>query len=169
MVVTPVFVMRVLFGLFLVNEMVVVLRSTPEEKAQIIYPRFFPLPVLLLLLPFFWAVSLPSWLGWTLAILQAIGLLLEGAAEIQLARAKAFSIVPRQASEVEHTGLYRFLEHPIYLGLLLQMIAWGVLMPVALIGALLSYEGLRRMIRAERAHLAESNLKHRGIDSALWG
>lgn len=169
MAVTPVLVMRVLFGLFLLNEMIVVLRSTPEEKAQIIYPRFFPLPVLLMLLPFFWALSLPSWLGWTLALLQAIGLLLEVASEIQLARAKAFSIVPRQASELEQTGIYRFLEHPIYLGLLLQMIVWSVLMPVALLGALLSYEGLRRMIRAERAHLAASNLKHRGIDSVLWG
>jgi protein-S-isoprenylcysteine O-methyltransferase Ste14 len=166
---THVLVMRVLFGLFLVNEMIVVVGSTPEEKAQIIYPRFMPLPVLLLLLPFAWAVALPPWIGWGLALIQAGGLGLEVASEIQLSRARAFSIVPGSPAKLQQAGSYRFLENPIYVGMILQMVAWSVLMPVAFIGALLNYEGLRRMVRAERAHLAASNLEHRGIDRVLWG
>jgi protein-S-isoprenylcysteine O-methyltransferase Ste14 len=161
-------VMRVLFGLLLVNEAIVLLRSTPEEKKQIIYPRFMPVPVLLLLAPFAYALPLPPWLGWSVASLQGFGLLLEVYSEIQLMRARSFSIVPRSPAEPQVKGSYRFLENPIYLGMLIQFIAWGAINPVAWIGALLNYEGLRKMVRAERAHLAGLKFEHRGVDSFLW-
>jgi protein-S-isoprenylcysteine O-methyltransferase Ste14 len=163
-----VIVMRILFGLFLLNEVVVLLRSSAEEKKQIIYPRYMPLPVLLLFAPFVYAIHVPVWIGWVMASVQSVGLLLEVSSEIQLARARSFSIVPRSPSEPQIAGFYRYLENPIYVGIVLQLVAWGALMPLALVGALLSYEGFRRMVKAERAHLATLDFRHRGVDSILW-
>jgi protein-S-isoprenylcysteine O-methyltransferase Ste14 len=166
---SPVLVMRVLFGLLLVNEAVVFLRSSADEKKQIIYPRWMPLPMLLLLAPFAWSLAfLPTALGWCLAALQGLGLALEVRSELQLMRARSFSIVPRSPAQPQVKGSYRFLENPIYVGMLLQLLAWGAIMPLAWVGAALNYEALRKMVRAERAHLKTLGFEHRGVDSFLW-
>lgn len=166
---SPVLVMRLLFGLFLVNEMVVFARSTADEKKHIIYPRWMPLPILLLLVPFFWSLRfIPSTAAWVLAGAQGLGLVLEILSEVQLYRARSFSIVVRSPSKPQTAGSYRLLENPIYVGLLVQLMVWGALMPVAWLGAALMYEGLRKMVRAERAHLKTLDFEHRGVDSFLW-
>jgi protein-S-isoprenylcysteine O-methyltransferase Ste14 len=166
---SPALVMRILFGLFLVNELVVFVRSSEDEKKHIIYPRWMPLPMLLLLIPFAWSLPfIPVTVAWGLVALQAIGFVLELGSEIQLMRARSFSIVVQSPSQPQRAGSYRFLENPIYVGLLLQLIAWGALMPVAWLGAALMYEGLRKMVRAERAHLKTLDFEHRGVDSFLW-
>jgi protein-S-isoprenylcysteine O-methyltransferase Ste14 len=160
---------RILFGLLLVNEGVVMARSTSEQRAQVILPRVFPLFFLILLLPFFIGIQLPAWLAIPMLILQATGLLIEVAAEMQLTRAHSFAITPEAASQPQKTGVYQYLENPIYLGIAMQFFAWGVFMPVALICFALQIESCRRMVCAEREYLQQTfQFVHRGIDSVLW-
>ena len=165
---TPLTVARILFAVWMVNEAFVVIRSTPEERALITLPRFGPLAILVLFIPLFFAIDYQLWVGWGLVILQALGLTLELAGEVQLTQAKSFSIAADTPEQFQTRGLYRFLENPIYVGLLIQLLAWSVWLPLVFIGLLLNYEHLRRMVAGERAHLATNNFVHRGIDSILW-
>jgi protein-S-isoprenylcysteine O-methyltransferase Ste14 len=144
------------------------LRSTPEERKNAPFPRFMPLPVLLLFLPLFVALDLPDWLGLTALTMQAVGFILELAGEIQLSRAGAFSVAPLVPSDPQASGLYRFLENPIYVGILLQFIGWSIWMPLTLISAALQYEAFRRGVTAERSELARANFMLRKFDSVLW-
>lgn len=165
---SPLTVARILFAVWMLNEAFVVIRSTPEERAHIKLPRFGPLAVLVLFIPLFFAIDYPVWLGWGLVILQAVGLGLELGGEFQLMRAKSFSVVADTPDQFQTRGLYRFFENPIYVGILVQLFAWSVWMPLVFIGVWLNYELLRQMVAGERAHLATNNFVHRGIDSVLW-
>jgi protein-S-isoprenylcysteine O-methyltransferase Ste14 len=165
---TPLTVARILFALWMINEAFVVIRSTPEERALIKLPRFGPLAILVLFIPLFLAIDYPTWVSWGLVALQALGLGLEVAGEYQLTRAKSFSIAAGTPDQFQTRGLYRFFENPIYVGILIQLLAWSVWMPLVFIGLLLNYEQLRHMVAGERAHLATNNFVHRGIDSILW-
>jgi protein-S-isoprenylcysteine O-methyltransferase Ste14 len=161
-------VSRILFVALLINEVIVMIRSTPEERKNAPFPRLMPLPILLLFLPLFFALDLPEWLALLVVIVQGAGLLLEIAGEVQLSRAQAFSVAPRAPSQPQADGLYAFLENPIYVGILLQFVAWSVWMPLALIAAAFQYEAFRRGVRAERAELAAVNFTLRKLDSFLW-
>ncbi len=164
----PIVISRVLFIIWLANEVYVVIRSTPEERAAIQLPRFGPLAIILLFIPLFIAIDYPPIIGWLLVIGQVLGLALELTGEFQLLRAKSFSIVADTPQEFQTTGLYRFLENPIYLGILLQMTVWAIWMPLVLVATVLNYEMLRKMVTSERTHLATQDFTHRGKDSFLW-
>jgi protein-S-isoprenylcysteine O-methyltransferase Ste14 len=160
---------RILFALFLVNEAIVVARSTPEQRALVALPRFSPLFFILIIVPFFVALPLPAWLGLPVVILQAAGLLMEVAGEIQLSRAKSFAISAEAGTQPQTTGLYRYLENPIYTGITMQVFAWSVFMPLTFIACFLQLEACRKMVSNEREYLKNTlNFVHRGIDSFLW-
>jgi protein-S-isoprenylcysteine O-methyltransferase Ste14 len=159
---------RILFICLMVNEAIVVVRSSPEERRNAPLPRLMPLTVLLLFLPLFFALDLPDWLGLLAVIGQAAGLLLEIAGEIQLSRARSFSVAPNAPIQPQAEGLYRWLENPIYVGIMLQFIAWSLWMPLVVISAALQYEAFRRAVTAERAELASVNFTLRKLDSVLW-
>lgn len=164
----PLTLARILFVLWMINEVFVILRSTPEERARVQLPRLAPLAFLLLFLPLFLALDYPTWLGWGLVIVQGLGLGLELAGEFQLLQAKSFSIIPDTPSQPQTQGLYRFLENPIYVGIIIQLAAWTFWIPIALIGTYLHFDLLRRMVSGERKHLESIDFRHRGIDSGLW-
>lgn len=158
---------RFLFLLFLVQEAVVFLRATPEERAQAPMP---PLPALFgvtLFAPLLVNPPVPRWLERLALLLQGLGLSLEVAAMTQLARHQSFGIHPTAATKLLQRGAYR-LEHPIYLGLLINLIGWTLPVPPCLVAVLLTYRGLRRAVAQERVHLAQFAVRHRGIESFLW-
>ena len=62
-----------------------------------------------------------------LAIALAGGLIaLAGAREFQRARTTVNPLSPGQASALVTTGIYRFTRNPMYLGMLLVLVGWGV-------------------------------------------
>ncbi|HEX2619076.1 MAG TPA: hypothetical protein VHL11_02985, partial [Phototrophicaceae bacterium] len=97
-----------------------------------------------------------------------IGLLLELGGELQLMRAASFSVTALKPNQVQSSGFYQWLENPIYVGIILQLVAWGLWMPLALVGMALNFEALRNMVSNERAELAKIRITHRGMDSFLW-
>jgi protein-S-isoprenylcysteine O-methyltransferase Ste14 len=168
MMMNPIIISRILMFLLLVNEVFVVLRTPAEEREHIALP---PLPWLLILLfvPFFYALELPIWLAAIAIFLQAFGLFMEIFSEIQLSRAKSFGVLSNKGTEPQTTGFYRWFEHPIYIGILLQVIGWSLFMPIVVIALGLMFIGVRQMVQNEREYLAESlDFKHTGIDTPLW-
>ncbi|MFN8372695.1 MAG: methyltransferase [Anaerolineae bacterium] len=160
---------RVLFGILLLNEAWVIGRSTPEQRAEVVQPRLLPLFGLLLLLPFFVALQLPAWLALPILALQAAGLLLEVLSELQLSRANSYAVSHQAATQPQAVGMYRYLENPIYTGLSMQFLAWGLFMPLSLICFALQLESCRKMVHKEREYLHQTfQFVHRGIDSFLW-
>jgi protein-S-isoprenylcysteine O-methyltransferase Ste14 len=121
------------------------------------------------LLPFFVALDLPSWLGWLAVALQFAGLALEVASELQLMRNKSFAVSSKAATTVQKAGLYRWLENPIYVGIIVQIIGWALWMPLVFITVAMFLPVLRSMVTSERQFLAtQHNATHRGLDSFLW-
>jgi protein-S-isoprenylcysteine O-methyltransferase Ste14 len=166
---SPVIASRLLILLFFVNELIVVVRSKPEERQSLNVPLYTSLSLLLLLVPFFYVLPLPAWLGWGIVALQAAGLLLEVFSEIQLARAKSFAVSSDAATTVQRSGMYRLFENPIYLGILIQLLAWSLWMPLLLLTMILVLPVVRSMVANERQFLAtRHNTSHRGVDSFLW-
>ena len=139
---------RSVFVAFLVQEGIVFLRATPEERAAA------PIP------------PAPALFGLAL-LLQVLGWSLEIAGMAQLARRQSFGIHPTAATALSRGGVYRF-EHPIYLGLLLTIAGWTLPVPPCLAAVVLAYQGFRRAVRLERAHLASLQAQHRGLESFLW-
>jgi protein-S-isoprenylcysteine O-methyltransferase Ste14 len=158
---------RFLFLAFLVQEGLVFLRATPEQRSQAPIP---PSPAIFgvsLLAPLLLRSFVPRWIERLALFLQVVGWSLEVAAMTQLARQQSFGIHPTAATKPLQTGLYRF-EHPIYLGLLISIAGWTMPAPPCLVAVILMYSGFRRAIRQERAHLASFQVRHRGIESFLW-
>jgi protein-S-isoprenylcysteine O-methyltransferase Ste14 len=166
---SPVIASRILILLFFVNELIVVLRSKPEERQSLNVPLITSLSFLLFLVPFFYVLPFPVWLGWGIVALQAAGLVLEVFSELQLARAKSFAVSANAATTVQRGGMYRLFENPIYLGILIQLLAWSLWVPVLLLTMVLILPVVRSMVAGERQFLATHlNTTHRGIDSFLW-
>jgi protein-S-isoprenylcysteine O-methyltransferase Ste14 len=161
---------RILAILMLINEVIVVARTPAEDRKHIILPPLSPLPILMLFIPFFVVLDLPTWLAAIALVLQAVGLIIEVGAELQLARAKSFSVVSDKGTQPQTVGFYRLFEHPIYVGILLQMIGWSLWMPLVFVAVALNYVVIRKMIRNEREYLARAlNFTHQGIDTPVWG
>lgn len=158
---------RVLFLFFLIQEAIIFLRSTPEARAQAPIPPYTPILGVSLLAPLVVNLSVPRWLERLALGLQISGWTIEAAAVAQLARRQSFGIHPTAATEPLQNGLYRF-EHPIYLGILISLLGWTLPVPPATIAVFLTYLGFSRAVRAERAHLASLNIRHRGLESGLW-
>jgi protein-S-isoprenylcysteine O-methyltransferase Ste14 len=160
---------RILALCMVINEAYVVYRTPPEDRKQVILPPVPPVAILLIFLPFFFALDLPAWLAVPAVLMQAVGLVMEVFSEIQLTRARSFSIVADKGIEPQRTGFYRWFEHPIYVGILLQMIGWSLFMPVVFISLVLNFIAVRQMVHNEREYLAKTlNFTHQGIDTALW-
>ncbi len=160
---------RILFILMVINEIIVVLRSSEKERSEIVFPRAMPLPLLLVIIPFFVRLDLPDWLALLAVLGQAAGLIIEILGERQLLHARSFSINTDAAINPQTSGMYRLLEHPIYIGILLQVSAWSLFMPLAFIGVIMQYEAFRTSANYERVHLASLGIVHRGLDKFLWG
>lgn len=160
---------RILAVCMLLNEAFVVFRTPPEERARVILPPLAPVAILLLFVPFFFALDLPVWLALPAVLLQGAGLLIEVSSEIQLIRAQSFSIVSDKGTVPQTTGFYRWFEHPIYIGILMQMIGWSLFMPVVFLSVVLNFIAVRKMVHNEREYLAKAlNFSHRGLDTRLW-
>lgn len=167
---SPLYFSWLLLVLFFINEAIVVARSAPAERQQIKLPLYTAISGLLLFVPFFFALDLPAWLGWLAVALQAGGLLLEVTSELQLMRAKSFAISAEGATEIQKQGMYQWLENPIYLGILLQLVGWAIWMPVVFVCVGLFFLVIREMVSNERRFLAtQHHAFHQGIDSFLWG
>lgn len=158
---------RVLFLLFVAQEVAILLRATPKERAEAPIPPYPALFGLAYFAPLVVNMRVPRWLERLALVLQLLGWSLEIAAMSQLARRRSFGIHPTAATETVQTGVYRF-EHPIYLGILLSVLGWTLPVPPASIAVLLTYIGFRRAVREERAHLASLKMRHRGLESFLW-
>ena len=122
---------------------------------------------LALLAPLVLKRRVPRWLERLALLLQVLGWSLEIAGMAQLARRQSFGIHPTAATALSRGGVYRF-EHPIYLGLLLTIAGWTLPVPPCLAAVVLAYQGFRRAVRLERAHLASLQAQHRGLESFLW-
>lgn len=158
---------RGLFVVFLAQEGLIFLRATPEERAHAPIPPYPALLGVSLLAPLVLSARVPRWLERLALALQVLGWSLEIAAMAQLARRRSFGIHPTAATEALQQGLYRF-EHPIYVGILVSLLGWTLPLPPSLVAVVLTYVGLRRAVREERAHLATLKIEHRGLESFLW-
>ncbi|MEZ4713197.1 MAG: hypothetical protein R3A44_38770 [Caldilineaceae bacterium] len=158
---------RLLFCIFLAGEEIILLREKERARTQIPMPRlpilFFPLFLAPLI---FRSRSTLRTEKFALS-LQVAGWFVELLAMFQLARRGSFGVHPTAAKAVVRDGIYR-LEHPIYCGILLNLIGWAMPIPICLIAPLLAYLGLRQAVRQERVHLETLGVKHRGFDSFLW-
>lgn len=158
---------RLLFLGFLVQEGVIFLRATPEERKHAPVPAYPALLGLCMIAPLIFRLRLPRWLDRLALGLQALGWALEVAAMYQLSRRRSFGIHPTAATTPLQSGLYRF-EHPIYLGILVSLLGWTLPLPPSLAAVLLTYRAFRRAVSQERAHLATLQIRHRGLESWLW-
>ncbi len=165
---SPLTVSRIIFVLLWVNEFYVLSRSSAEERAAMPIGPSIAISFVLLVLPFFIAIAYPDWLGWLIVIGQVVCLAMEVAGEIQLSRAKSFSINAKVPMTPQKDGLYRFMENPIYIALLLHFAIWGIWMPLVWIGVAMQYMVVRKMVKAERSQLAAIQFVHRKFDSILW-
>lgn len=164
------YISKLLIILFFINEAIVVARSTPAERQQIKLPWFTALSGLLIFVPFFFTLDLPAWLGWVAVALQVGGLLLEVTAELQLMRVNSFAISSQGATNIQKRGLYRWLENPIYVGILLQLIGWALWLPVVFVCVVLFFLVIKTMVFKEREYLAtQHHITHQGLDSFMWG
>ncbi|MBV9791212.1 MAG: hypothetical protein JOZ51_23660 [Chloroflexi bacterium] len=158
---------RMLFLGFLVQEGVIFLRATREERQQAPIPPYPALLGLCLFAPLVVTLRLPRWLERLALGLQVLGWSLEVAAMYQLSRRRSFGIHPTAATTPLQDGLYRF-EHPIYLGILISLLGWTLPVPPSLTAVILTYSAFRRAVQQERAHLASLKIRHRGLESRLW-
>lgn len=165
---TPLTVSRIVFVLLWVNEIYVLSRTSAQERSAIPLPRYIAVSFLLLLLPFFIALPFPDWLGWLIVLGQMVCLGVEIAGEIQLSRARSFSVDAKVPITPQTDGLYHFMENPIYIALLLHMAIWGLWLPIVWIGVVMQYGVARKMVQAERQQLATIAFIHRKFDSVLW-
>jgi protein-S-isoprenylcysteine O-methyltransferase Ste14 len=157
-----------MFILLIVNEAYVASRTTSDEFREINVPRLTAFSFLLLLIPWIVVLPLPDWLGWLAFALQVVGFIIEVAAETQLMRAGSFAASSGAGKNIQTQGMYRWLENPIYDGILLQAVGWMLWMPIVLIPLLLLYPLMRQMVARERTHLTNLGAIHRGVDSLIW-
>ena len=125
-----------------------------------------PPVVALLALPCMWLLSnlLPrvesqAWIRVALAVgVLAIGLAFSIAGALAFRRAKTTvnPLRPEKATTLVTTGVYRMTRNPMYVGLLLALLAWAVLLasPLSLAGPVLFIAYINRFqIRPEEAAL----------------
>lgn len=160
---------RILALLMLINELVIVICTPHEDRQRLIFPRFSWVLIFIWLIPFFLNLKLPEQLMILAITLQVIGLFIEVFAEIQLGLAHSFGILFDKGTRPQTTGFYYILEHPIYIGILLQLIGWSIFMPVVFIVVGASFLVLQKMVQNERKYLADTlGFYHKGLDSKLW-
>lgn len=160
---------RLLFVALVINELIAV-RSTPKEQHDnIIMPKPIWLTAITLLLPFVFRLELPTWLGLTALGIQAFAFAIHLLSQSQLIRAKSFAVVTDAGTNVQTTGMYRYLENPIYVGIMLNMFGWSIFMPIAFIGWVLLGIAFRKDVYQERQHLMKLGAVHSGLDSPFWG
>jgi protein-S-isoprenylcysteine O-methyltransferase Ste14 len=160
---------RFFFLMYFFMSLYIYLKHTPEERKTISgMPQPVALVVVLILLPLFVALPLPEWLSMIVTMMMGIGFVLLTLGRMQLIRANSYSMGTTAATTVETDGMFRWLEHPIYTGMILLMLGWSVWMPLTFIATVLLYLSLRESVRKERAYMATLGVVPRGLDSSLW-
>ncbi len=105
------------------------------------------------------ALPLPLHAGWGAAVLFSLLSLLLGTWALWSFRRAKTTVDPRHPEQTRHLvtdGIYRFSRNPMYLALLLLVLAWSLLLAnaLALLGVPLCYFYLDRLpIRHEERHL----------------
>lgn len=160
---------RVLFALWIVDELWCArMRHEPPDAAAP-WPRATWLMTATNTAPLLWRPARLRPLRWLAALLQVAGLVLMAGARRQLIRAGSFGWGPEAATRPQRDGWYRHLEHPIYTGMVIHLLGWALVNPLALVAAWQLYAAEQRAVPRERAHLARLGVSHRGLDSWLWG
>ncbi len=85
-------------------------------------------------------VALPSEIRWAVClalVVAGVALAVSGVVSFRHARTTVLPTRPEEASSLVSTGIYRFTRNPMYLGLLMILIAWAVFLSSAwaLLGA----------------------------------
>jgi protein-S-isoprenylcysteine O-methyltransferase Ste14 len=163
-------VSRALFVAVVINELIAVRSLPKDQQDKIVMPSPVWLTAITLLLPFVVRIPLPTGLALFAVGCQAVALALHILAQEQLKRANSFAVVTDAGTQTQTTGMYRYLENPIYVGLMLHMFGWAIFMPIGFIGWVLLGRAFRKDVYAERLHLmTKLGTVHTGLDSPLWG
>jgi protein-S-isoprenylcysteine O-methyltransferase Ste14 len=161
---------RGLFVAVVINELIAVRSLPKDQQDKIVMPSPVWLTALTLLLPFVIRIPLPTWLAVFAVGCQAVALIIHLLAQNQLIRAKSFAVVTDAGTQAQTKGMYRYLENPIYVGLMLHMFGWAIFMPIGFIGWVLLGRAFRKDVYAERLHLmTKLGTVHSGLDSPFWG
>jgi protein-S-isoprenylcysteine O-methyltransferase Ste14 len=160
---------RFFFLIYFFMSLYIYLKHTPEERKTIsAMPQPVWLVVILTLLPLFVALPLPEWLSLIATVLVGVGFVLVTVGRMQLIRANSYSMGTSAATTIETRGMFRWMEHPIYTGMILLMVGWSLWMPLTLIATVLLYRSLRESVRKEREYMTTLGILPRGLDSNLW-
>jgi protein-S-isoprenylcysteine O-methyltransferase Ste14 len=160
---------RFFFLMYFFMSLYIYLKHTPEERKTIsAMPQPVWLVVILTLLPLFIVLPLPEWLSLIVTVIMGLGFGLLTLGRMQLIRANSYSMGTSAATTIETGGMFRWLEHPIYTGMMLLMLGWSLWMPLTFLATALLYRSLRESARKERAYMATLGVVPRGLDSSLW-
>jgi protein-S-isoprenylcysteine O-methyltransferase Ste14 len=157
---------RTLFAIWMLDEGRAFQKRNDPEVTSTGSPT--PWTLLLILTPLIWPLRLPRSLRIAGIILQLIGLLVTLGARRQLIAANSFGWSAEAATQPQQVGFYRYLEHPIYGSVLLQMIGLGAANPLILLIPALSLRDTAQLISNERRFLEQLGVVHRGADSLYW-
>lgn len=110
------------------------------------------------LAPLTLSLEVPNWFRWiTAASVALIGIAFDigGILSFRRARTTINPLKPDKTSSLVSSGLYRFSRNPMYVGMLLLLIAWSIFLaaPLTLLGplAFLLYMGRFQIAPEERA------------------
>lgn len=156
---------RLLFALWILDEAwCYTRRNDPPDAPQGSYPK----TTALILMPWIWATRLPAPIRAVGLLVQLIGLVTTVLARRQLIGANSFGWSSQAATQPQRDGWYRYIEHPIYTGIHLQIVGWSATNPIVLLVPLLIRRAAQIGIQKERDHLEQLGVQHRGIDSWYW-
>jgi protein-S-isoprenylcysteine O-methyltransferase Ste14 len=67
-----------------------------------------------------------AWLGWAILCLMVAGLIVRWTAILSLGKAFSVNVAIRDTQKLNSSGLYRFVRHPSYTGMMLMFLALGL-------------------------------------------
>ncbi len=67
-----------------------------------------------------------AWLGWAILFLMVAALIVRWVAILSLGKAFSVNVAIRDAQKLKRTGLYHFVRHPSYTGMMLMFLALGL-------------------------------------------
>jgi len=71
-------------------------------------------------------VTIPSWLQYTGLLLAALGVILAPASVIALRNSLSVFPTPKDSAELIQSGIYKYIRHPIYTGILLFTFGFSI-------------------------------------------
>ena len=95
-------------------------RFAPDRRTALLFVAGqFALLALIIFIPSSSVWTIPTWLVWILNALAIVGLVLMAIAALGLGRGLTAMPIPNEHAQLRTGGLYRWVRHPIYSGLLL--------------------------------------------------